>query len=277
MRGKPNKKTAIELHREEHPRVCGENVLYSGQAVGSAGTSPRMRRKPFEPKAAHSTSRNIPAYVGKPVAPRGQAHRRRNIPAYAGKTLHNRSICRGCSEHPRVCGENHHSPVPSVLPPGTSPRMRGKQASGNASRGAERNIPAYAGKHRSFHRPGIRNRNIPAYAGKTSDLGAPTRCGSEHPRVCGENLRDDEDAFAVLGTSPRMRGKRIFRSAVIPLPGNIPACAGKTAMAMLKIVQHTEHPRVRGENVRSSLANGLAAGTSPRARGKQGGAKTGKI
>ena len=53
---------------------------------------------------------------------------------------------------------------------GTSPRMRGK---------------------RGFrHQLGCCVRNIPAYAGKTV---APLFCiyrGEEHPRVCGENVKD---------------------------------------------------------------------------------------
>ena len=151
----------------EHPRVCGENSRNPPPPLPMRGTSPRMRGKPFEPKAAHSTSRNIPAYAGKPVAPRGQAHRRRNIPAYAGKTRTNPTVRQNSLEHPRVCGENRGALSFGVGQVGTSPRMRGKRRFGGY-------------QHQTV-------RNIPAYAGKTEADRLANNDSAEHPRVCGEN------------------------------------------------------------------------------------------
>ena len=171
----------------EHPRVCGENSGYMRSDFAGVGTSPRMRGKPFEPKAAHSTSRNIPAYAGKSVAPGvrhtgggtsprmrgklgvGAAHATavRNIPAYAGKTPMIKSSPPLRAEHPRVCGENPLKKSQSRNSNGTSPRMRGKR---------EQTL-----------RSGKTHWNIPAYAGKTSNPRSPLET-AEHPRVCGENL-----------------------------------------------------------------------------------------
>ena len=50
-------------------------------------------------------------------------------------------------------------------------------------------------------------RNIPAYAGKTSFTRKSKSACEEHPRVCGENLKESVRVDHRKGTSPRMRGK----------------------------------------------------------------------
>ena len=49
---------------------------------------------------------------------------------------------------------------------------------------------------------------------------------------------------------------------------NIPACAGKTVMILVEACTPREHPRVRGENIKTLLSRRNVTGTSPRARGK---------
>ena len=137
----------------EHPRVCGENIVELGIALGPSGTSPRMRGKLWKTFSTTRSSRNIPAYAGKTMA---HDRRRRTI-----------------QEHPRVCGENVYLPPWEPPPPGTSPRMRGKLATkiGGLTTG----------------------RNIPAYAGKTLGFWSIIRGFPEHPRVCGENVYNHRD------------------------------------------------------------------------------------
>ena len=72
------------------------------------------------------------------------------------------------------------------------------------------------------------------------------------------------------GTSPRARGKRQHELLCFRGQGNIPACAGKTVAHCFCKEVAGEHPRVRGENQRSSCYRGVEEGTSPRARGKLG-------
>ena len=50
---------------EEHPRVCGENLLNRVVRGFGGGTSPRMRGKHPSGAAAAGLKRNIPAYAGK--------------------------------------------------------------------------------------------------------------------------------------------------------------------------------------------------------------------
>ena len=90
--------------------------------------------------------------------------------------------------------------------------MRGKQGAAAILYGAERNIPAYAGKTA---------RSSGGYA-----------AWPEHPRVCGENLHSEQGLHDIAGTSPRMRGKHKAHVIRLRAMRNIPAYAGKTCEAL---------------------------------------------
>ena len=91
-------------------------------------------------------------------------------------------------------------------------------------------------------------RNIPAYAGKTSPRGQQPDYETEHPRVCGENAFFKVLVIGFRGTSPRMRGKHAQERMGESAFRNIPAYAGKTGGTVFTIVHGQEHPRVCGEN-----------------------------
>ena len=124
------------------------------------------------------------------------------------------------------------------------------------------------GKPPSLSWRGFCPRNIPAYAGKTDDFYRNGLSIAEHPRVCGENSVAAGVWGKNLGTSPRMRGKRLSCFVKFLLHGNIPAYAGKTPPRRIVRVQGREHPRVCGENPGCTLVNPPPLGTSPRMRGK---------
>ena len=66
-----------------------------------------------------------------------------------------------------------------------------------------------------------------------------------------------------------MRGENELWSGVVyQRRRNIPACAGKTRGPDPTWWSGQEHPRVRGENIVSTIMIILGEGTSPRARGK---------
>ena len=130
-----------------HPRVCGENELRPRGGPRGEGSSPRVRGK-----------RQIGVRLGEEPG---------LIPACAGKTSGRGSPRRSRRAHPRVCGENAIRMSFSFTLSGSSPRVRGKQASRLGFTQVERLIPACAGKTTAFHRPPSQNR--------------------AHPRVCGEN------------------------------------------------------------------------------------------
>ena len=172
------------------------------------GSSPRVRGKPGLNSPTVFAPGLIPACAGKtnphPLAVESPGL----IPACAGKTNCSSIARAAATAHPRVCGENLPRLKARTIAPGSSPRVRGKHdARGDKLR---------------------RDRLIPACAGKTR--GAERRSGKEpaHPRVCGENVAVSSRAMMCSGSSPRVRGKRMFSSWSCTTGGLIPACAGKT-------------------------------------------------
>ena len=147
-----------------------------------------------------------------------------------------------------MCGENLGEKLLPVVTAGSSPRVRGK-------------LHAHARKrpHRGL---------IPACAGKTSSASPRPGAHAAHPRVCGENSQSGRPTKASPGSSPRVRGKRHPRGRHPRRDGLIPACAGKTSAASSTGQPPWAHPRVCGENVWTAVQMPIAAGSSPRVRGK---------
>ena len=172
------------------------------------GSSPRVRGKLTRPKEATT----IPGL----------------IPACAGKTAASPLDCVNVPAHPRVCGENSVYAQTNDAGRGSSPRVRGK-------------LPSTIG-------PNDENGLIPACAGKTCCRILRLCVARAHPRVCGENLLKPAPIKVFKGSSPRVRGKQMFREVPAPLTGLIPACAGKTPGQRVTEPSASAHPRVCGEN-----------------------------
>ena len=153
----------------------------------------------------------------------------RLIPAHAGKTPRSSKAFGSTRAHPRACGENDTGWVVSSPEVGSSPRMRGKRTEEKAVILASRLIPAHAGK--TPH-------------GLSRQARSPA-----HPRACGENLRNPAHVRPVVGSSPRMRGKRGGSSAEVVRVGLIPAHAGKTFPFNKSYLEWEAHPRACGENI----------------------------
>ena len=100
--------------------------------------------------------------------------------------------------------------VPATVDNGTgsSPRGRGKLYKGEWT-------PDYDGL-------------IPAWAGKTPYHAPRGPCRTAHPRVGGENRKDDQDKVMAAGSSPRGRGKLHTMNTANTRQRLIPAWAGKT-------------------------------------------------
>ena len=235
--------------RPAHPRACGENLLLLSRIARPAGSSPRVRGKPAPPVADRPAGGLIPARAGKTgglgrssgvcgahprvcgensshactdgcppgssprvrgklVEPHQRRVRVRLIPACAGKTAWSPSNSRGGTAHPRVCGENSTISASSRSARGSSPRVRGK----------------LAGMGDVVEASGL----IPARAGKTTTCAWHSSNWWAHPRVCGENLKNNSMNAATAGSSPRVRGKPQSTRYRCGGLGLIPACAGKT-------------------------------------------------
>ena len=69
---------------------------------------------------------------------------------------------------------------------------------------------------------------IPACAGSTADVSSVRCSARDHPRMCGEHLTENEAHRAGEGSSPHVRGARVWRPNIVVENGIIPACAGST-------------------------------------------------
>ena len=149
MRGKLNDVDYTEEHHGDHPRGCGENSFRSLQRSPPSGSPPRMRGK-LQHLAILQLLNRI-------------------TPADAGKTTGQKATQWRLEDHPRGCGENR--PLNAVEGPrrGSPPRMRGKQTDPELLLMYIRITPADAGKTLFF-----------------TEMGKQQR---DHPRGCGENVK----------------------------------------------------------------------------------------
>ena len=91
---------------------------------------------------------------------------------------------------------------------------------------------------------------------------------TDHPRVCGDNRGNAITKYWHIGPSPRVRGQRELLGSDLLHPRTIPACAGTTKRTSQKAKQHTDHPRVCGDNSFCPTPILFDVGPSPRVRGQ---------
>ena len=166
--GKTGRCTHAQRRNRDHPRACGENARCMDSWSRMTGSPPRMRGKPLLADFLTDLFGITPAHAGKTCS---------RLPHFGSPR-----------DHPRACGENVSIHSQNFLHSGSPPRMRGKQS-----------FTALI-----LASPGI----TPAHAGKTRQASRKCRSRWDHPRACGENLVEDPRARGILGSPPRMRGKR---------------------------------------------------------------------
>ena len=134
----------------DHLRVCGEKQSGADQQTTIEGSPPRMRGKDQACSRWRYPDGITPAYAGK------SSSRRQRMP-------HSR-------DHPRLCGEKLERSDPRFPSRGSPLRVRGKVGPV---------IQLRAG-------PGI----TPACAGKSRNRCEKVQRGRDHPRMCGEKLKE---------------------------------------------------------------------------------------
>ena len=257
------------------------------------GSSPRVRGKPDQRRDPVRRERIIPARAGqtrwcreyripKPDHPRAcganlSTSSNSNssawiIPARAGQTCPHRWLSGRGPDHPRACGANKPMEMAEGCACGSSPRVRGKP---DDVRESSRHL-----------------RIIPARAGQTSDRASRHGSTPDHPRACGANAYAEAHSKNHTGSSPRVRGKLELGRIVLQSRRIIPARAGQTKRPIWPKPRRTDHPRACGANqevlvLRASFLDhpracganmiarrpvGVDIGSSPRVRGKPGGA-----
>ena len=215
--------------RPAHPRSRGENATPASEETDNAGSSPLTR--------------------GKRIPGTPWRIRRRLIPAHAGKTSRRSAVPRACRAHPRSRGEN------TVI----ADRLAGKHGSSPLTRGKPPGCRL---------RPGA-DRLIPAHAGKTSRSRRAGRSWKAHPRSRGENTSRSSTGKRPRGSSPLTRGKHPSTLSCSWSCRLIPAHAGKTTDGSGATIYGAAHPRSRGENVREAGETLVGRGSSPLTRGKR--------
>ena len=85
----------------------------------------------------------------------------------------------------------------------------------------------------------------------------------------GEHVSPARAISALRGSSPHARGAQDSRGFTASQSGIIPACAGSTAEGGRAQRHHEDHPRMRGEHLRSISSCRSRVGSSPHARGAQ--------
>ena len=150
-------------------------------------------------------------------------------------------------DHPRMCGEHASCPFVSAKRTGSSPHVRG----------ALREV-AFSGHH-----VGI----IPACAGSTISAMIRPAGRRDHPRMCGEHTKPAEPSMRYPGSSPHVRGARVFVIYELYVEGIIPACAGSTGCRPWLYRSSEDHPRMCGEHSVGLRSIHRGWGSSPHVRG----------
>ena len=227
LAGNTAKTSAFAPAARDHPRACGKHHHSHSRRASSLGSSPRLR----------GTLRE-----------RGQERAHAGIiPALAGNTQQTNRPLSGNRDHPRACGEHCKHIAESCRASGSSPRLRG--------------TPEKRVRNRQTH--GI----IPALAGNTGAASYRMIAAGDHPRACGEHLRDFVRGELGEGSSPRLRGTRSGRARPRRRQGIIPALAGNTFWYTEIRYFSRDHPRACGEHLSPLFGLDLWQGSSPRLRG----------
>ena len=109
---------------------------------------------------------------------------------------------------------------------------------------------------------------IPASAGQTFDVDRVTDCRAAHPRECGADKAFSEGIEFVIGSSPRVRGRRFMASATYGVTRLIPASAGQTEGPPNVAQYNRAHPRECGADGWTYTPVRVMVGSSPRVRGR---------
>jgi len=194
----------------DHPHACGEKCDTSRHFFLVSGSSPRVWGKVDTPCLAHRPLRIIPTRVGK--------RRYFLIPRLLPP------------DHPHACGEKVNIEFRRPLPLGSSPRVWGKENSGDRYLYGARIIPTRVGKRTHPSNPLVQ--------------------GADHPHACGEKFSGLLLFVSLSGSSPRVWGKGIRLLMHPDCLRIIPTRVGKSFPRGLWISSSTDHPHACGEKRR---------------------------
>ncbi len=212
---------------KNHPRVCGDQRLSICIMVGTKESPPRVRGSVIRHVYGSVSSGITPACAG--ISPR----------------LH--FDARQYRNHPRVCGDQQGVlPVKNVLRE-SPPRVRG----------SDEDLTSFAG----------RSRITPACAGIRWMLKIVNGRIWNHPRVCGDQAKKQQEGHAVMESPPRVRGSDWGRATFRAVIRITPACAGIRRHRRSIGIMFRNHPRVCGDQNARGVHHTAIAESPPRVRG----------
>ena len=91
------------------------------------------------------------------------------------------------------------------------------------------------------------SRITPAYAGKSAGCHIQPKPDRDHPRLCGEKIKDEIRLTEAEGSPPPMRGKAESNCRQPARLRITPAYAGKSARGCRSLRSLRDHPRLCGE------------------------------
>ena len=278
--------------RKDHPRSRGVYAAPARRKPRTCGSSPLARGLPGMTTEPPSADRIIPARAGftshRPRQGRGDQDHPRSRGVYpAGEPPAcapggSSPLARGLRFEevggggvggiiPARAGFTGDSPAPSPAPT-DHPRSRGVYASsccGTAA--ASGSSPLARGLPRRTQYCHFCGRIIPARAGFTRSRSALAVTGRDHPRSRGVYADPPAQCRAPPGSSPLARGLRYSSTACPRGRRIIPARAGFTTASASAAPETWDHPRSRGVYFPMTRVTTRSRGSSPLARGLQGG------
>ena len=170
----------------DHPHVCGEHTISTGDLRWLLGSSPRVWGALRVLFSQTARERIIPTCVGSIMA---QTHLR-EIPR----------------DHPHVCGEHANTREITAHDRGSSPRVWGALMGAPCIR--------------------IPSRIIPTCVGSIQWRAWSRQIRWDHPHVCGEHPSPALSSVPSKGSSPRVWGASTGNVSSSSATGIIPTCVG---------------------------------------------------
>ena len=168
-------------------------------------------------------------------------------PAHAGNTAPTVRFSFPAGDHPRTRGEYEDFNAMAIGNQGSPPHTRGIQKQG-------------------YFRVFL-CRITPAHAGNTAHDVRFFQSQWDHPRTRGEYSGMIFSARLVLGSPPHTRGILLGKGGGTQTYGITPAHAGNTIFQLFDQLDKRDHPRTRGEYLRSGEGTPFKKGSPPHTRG----------
>ncbi len=173
----------------------------------------------------------------------------RFTPTCVGKTVATDACPNSRLVHPHVCGENSLNIQYTSQKTRFTPTCVGKTYCSAAYLTLLSGSPPRVwGKHPAPRPNSVSTRFTPTCVGKTSSYPNASNTSTVHPHVCGENGWRSAMLPTVIGSPPRVWGKRAVRGGSVAV--------------------RTVHPHVCGENTPSNTLHAVSKRFTPTCVGK---------